>query len=153
MLGYQSMTVEALLAYAHFLAILMMTTFLASETAMCRKDWMNAAILDRLVLVDKLYGVSALAVLLTGLARTGWGIKGASWYWAQPLLHAKVALFVVVIGLSLVATRRYLRWRSALRTQGTLPPESEIRSTRRIVMVAAHLVAVVPLLAVFLART
>jgi len=43
------MTTEALLAYAHILAILMMATFLASETAMCRKDWMNAAIVERLV--------------------------------------------------------------------------------------------------------
>lgn len=150
--SFFAMIFEAILAYAHILAILMMTTFLASETAMCRKDWMNAAIIERLVLVDMLYGVSALAVLLTGLARTWWGVKGGSWYWSQPLLHAKVTVFVLVLGLSLVATRRYLRWRKAVRTDGTLPPEQEIRSTRRIVMVAAHVVAIVPLLAVFLAR-
>lgn len=146
------MTVEALLAYAHILAILMMTTFLASETAMCRKDWMNAAIVERLVFVDLLYGISALAVLVTGLARTWWGVKGAAWYWAQPLLHAKVTLFVLVVAMSLVSTPRYLRWRRAVRATGALPPEAEVRSTRRWVMVAAHLVAVVPLLAVFLAR-
>lgn len=146
------MFLEPLLAYAHILAILMMATFLASEAAICRKEWMNAAIIERLVQVDILYGVSALAVFLTGIARTWWGAKSAGWYWVQPLLHTKITIFVVVMGLSLVATVRYWRWRKVMRTQGILPPEGEIRSTRRIVMVAAHLVAVVPLLAVFLAR-
>ena len=36
--------------------------------------------------------------------------------------------------------------------QGSLPAESDLRGTRRLVMWAAHLMVVVPLLAVFLAR-
>lgn len=146
------MTTEALLAYAHFLAILMMATFLASEAALCRKEWMNPAVVERLARVDLIYGLSALAVLATGLARVGWGMKGSAWYWSQPLLHTKVTLFVVIGLLSIVPTMRFLRWRKTLRATGALPDETTIRSTRRLVMIEAHLLALIPLLAVFLAR-
>lgn len=146
------MTLEALLAYAHFLAILTMTVFLASEAALCRKEWLNAAVVERLARLDMIYGISAMVVLATGLARTWWGIKGTAWYWGQPLLHAKVTLFVIIGLISIVPTLRFLRWRKALRATGALPDEAAVRSTRRLVMIEAHLLVVIPLLAVFLAR-
>lgn len=146
------MTTEALLAYAHILAFLTMAVFLTSEAALCRIEWMNAAVVERLARVDLIYGLSAVLVLLTGLARIAWGMKGAAWYGSQPLLHAKVGLFVLLGLMSIVPTLRYLRWRRALRGQGVLPEASEVKSTRRIVMVQAHLLALIPLLAVFLAR-
>lgn len=146
------MTTEALLAYAHFLAILTMTVFLASEAALCRKEWLNPAVVERLARVDMVYGIAAIAVLATGLARIWWGMKGVGWYWSQPLLHAKVTLFVIIGLISIVPTVRFLRWRRALRATGALPAEEEIRSTRRLVMIEAHLLVVIPLLAVFLAR-
>lgn len=146
------MTTEALLAYAHILAILMTATFLASEAALCRAEWLNAAVVERLARVDLLYGVSALALLATGLARTFWGMKGAGWYWSQPLLHVKVTLFVVIGLLSIAPTLRFLRWRRQVRATGALPAAQEVRATRRLVMIEAHLLALIPLLAVFLAR-
>ena len=146
------MTAEALLAYAHFLAILTMVTFVASEAALCRKEWLNAAVVERLARVDMVYGIAAIAVLATGFARTWWGMKGAGWYWSQPLLHAKVTLFVIVGLISIVPTIRFGRWRKTLRATGALPTDAEVRSTRRLVMVEAHLLVVIPLLAVFLAR-
>ena len=146
------MTTEALLAYAHLLAILTMTVFLASEAALCRKEWLNAAVVERLARVDMIYGIAAIAVLATGLARTWWGMKGLGWYWSQPLLHAKVTLFVIIGLISIVPTLRFSRWRKALRATGALPSDAEVRSTRRLVMVEAHLLVVIPLLAVFLAR-
>ena len=39
-----------------------------------------------------------------------------------------------------------------LRAAGALPSEAEIRATRKLVMIEAHLVALIPLAAVFLAR-
>ena len=146
------MTTEALLAYAHFLAILTMVVFLASEAALCRREWLNAAVVERLAKVDMIYGISSIAVLLTGVARTYWGMKGTGWYWTQPLLHAKITLFIVVAVMSIVATLRFMRWRRNLRATGALPTELEIKKTRRLIMIEAHLVALIPLLAVFLAR-
>lgn len=146
------MITEALLAYAHIMAFLMLATFMTSETALCRKDWINPAVVRRLVWVNLLTLVSGTLVLLTGLARIAWGVKGSDWYWAQPLLHAKITLWVLMLLLSLLAGRRYARWRRTLDEAGSLPAEADLRSTRRLVMWAAHLMVIVPLLAVLLAR-
>jgi putative membrane protein len=146
------MLLETLLAYVHWLAIFTMVTFLASEAALCRVEWMNARIVERLARVDMLYGIASVTVLLTGLARSAWGSKGAGWYWGNPLLHSKLALFVVIGLMSIRPTLTYLRWRKALRASGALPADDEVRRTRKTVMVQAHLVPLVALLAVFLAR-
>lgn len=146
------MTQEALLAYAHLLAILTMVVFLASQAALCRAEWMNAAVVERLCRLDLIYAVAAGAVFLTGLARVFAGVKGAEWYGLQPLLHLKLALFVVVALLSIQPTRSFRRWREALRRSGELPDAQQLQQVRRRVMLQAHLVALIPLAAVFLAR-
>jgi putative membrane protein len=146
------MTLEALLAYAHFLAILTLVVFISSEAALCRIEWMNAKIVERLAVVDRIYGIAAGAVLLTGIARTWWGIKGTSWYWHQPLLHLKLALFIAVGLMSIKPTIMFIRWRKALRASGALPAEAEVKTARKWVMIQAHIIAVIPLAAVFLAR-
>lgn len=143
---------EALLAYAHLLAILTLVVFLSSEAALCRVEWLNAAVVERLARVDLIYGIASLLVLATGVARTLLGAKGVGWYWSQPLLYAKLGLFVAVGLLSIGPTRTFVRWRRALRSSGALPTADEIRATRRRVMVQAHLVALIPLAAVLLAR-
>ena len=146
------MALEAILAYLHLLAILTMVVFIASEAALCRIEWLNAKVVERLVRLDAIYAGAAVAVLATGVARTVWGVKGTAWYWANPLLHIKLTLFVVVALLAIGPTRSYLRWRKRLRADGTLPSEAEVRKTRKLVMIEAHLIALVPLAAVFLAR-
>ncbi|MFC6284499.1 MULTISPECIES: DUF2214 family protein [Polaromonas] len=146
------MTLEALLAYAHILAILTMVVFLASEAALCRVQWLNAAVVERLAKIDAIYGIAAVSVLLTGIARTWWGIKGTAWYWTNPLLHIKVTLFVVIGLLSIKPTLMFLRWRRELRATGSLPDEAQVRLARRLVMVQAHIVPLIPLAAVFMAR-
>jgi putative membrane protein len=146
------MTLEALLAYAHLLAILTLVVFISSEAALCRTDWLNAKVVERLASVDRIYGIAAGAVLLTGLARTWWGVKGASWYWSNGLLHLKLALFVAVGLMSIKPTMMFIRWRKELRATGALPDEAQVKQARRWVMVQAHIIALIPLAAVFLAR-
>lgn len=80
---------ETLLAYAHYIAIFSLIVFLTSEAALCRPEWLNAAVVHRLGRLDLLYLLAAILVLATGLARTHWGMKGMGWYWHQPVLHAK----------------------------------------------------------------
>ncbi len=146
------MTTEALLSYAHILAILTMTVFLASEAALCRAEWLNAAVVERLVKLDIIYGVSALAVLLTGVARIVWGAKGMGWYLTNPLMHVKFTLFIVMALLSIKPTLAYRRWRQALRASGALPDAQQLTRTRRLVMLQAHILPLLPLAAVFMAR-
>ena len=146
------MTLEAILAYLHFLAILTMVVFISSEAALCRVEWLNKAVVERLARIDMVYGMAAMTVLATGIARTVWGVKGSSWYWTNPLLHLKLTLFIVIALISIFPTITYLRWRKTLRASGALPAEAEVRKTRKLVMIQAHLIVLIPLAAVFLAR-
>ncbi|MBX3655946.1 MAG: DUF2214 family protein [Ramlibacter sp.] len=146
------MTLEAILAYLHITAILTLVVFLASEAALCRTEWMNARVVERLARVDMIYGIASGLVLVTGVARTWWGVKGTAWYWTNPLLHTKLALFVVIGLLSIKPTVMYARWRRELRATGALPADDQVRLARRFVMIQAHLLVLIPLAAVFLAR-
>ena len=146
------MTQEALLAYAHILAIFTMIVFLTSEAALCRPEWFNATIVERLPKLDMVYGIASVAVLATGLARVFLGAKGAAYYGHNPLLYVKLALFLAIGLTSIAPTLAFLRWRRALRADGSLPAEAEIKRVRKLVMVQAHIIPIVPLAAVFLAR-
>ena len=80
----------------------------------------------RLVVLDRICVSAAILVLLTGLARTWLGAKGMAWYWQQPLLYIKVALYVTGALLSIKPTRAFIRWRKALDASGALPPEAVV---------------------------
>ncbi|MCL1961632.1 MAG: DUF2214 family protein [Desulfovibrionaceae bacterium] len=143
---------EALLAYVHISAVLGWVVFASSQAALCRPDWFNAAVLRRLRRLDAILWTATALLLLTGLARTVWGARGAAWYWSNSLLHLKLTLFVAVIALMAGPTRRLARWQAALDAGGALPGTGDIRALRWRVMLTTHLVALIPLAAVFLAR-
>lgn len=77
-------------------------------------------------------GGAAVAVLVAGVARTVWGVKGVGWYWGNALLYAKLALFSAV-GLLSIRPTFFQRWRRALQAGGALPHEAQSKATRRIV--------------------
>jgi putative membrane protein len=143
---------EPLLAYLHIAAFLGMAVFLTSQAALARSEWLNGAVVQRLVRVDTLYWATVAVVLATGLARMVWGAKGWDWAATHPLLHAKVAVFVVMAALSWPNTRRLRDWSRRLVAGGGLPADAEIRRVRRRIMWVSHLMLLVPLAAVFLAR-
>lgn len=146
------MVLESLLAYLHLLAILTMVVFLASEAALCRSEWLNAKVVARLGKIDLVYGIAAVAVLATGVARIVWGVKGPAYYGGNWLLHAKVGLFIVIALISIKPTIVIRRWVKAQKAGAGLPAEAEVKATRRLIMIQAHLLPLIPLAATFLAR-
>jgi putative membrane protein len=146
------MTQDAILQFIHISAILALVVFISSEAALCRPEWMNATVVERLVKVDRIYGIAAAVVFATGLVRIYFGTKGAAWYWGNWLLHVKLTLFVLVALISIAPTLRFARWRKALRADGSLPSEQEVRGARKLVMLQAHIIPFIPLAAAFLAR-
>ncbi|MCZ2498960.1 DUF2214 family protein [Xylophilus sp. Kf1] len=146
------MVLESVLAYLHLLAILTLVVFLASQAALCSNDWINEKAVLRLAKIDRVYGIAALLVLATGVARILWGVKGPAYYGPNWLMHAKVGLFAVIALISIKPTLSYRRWVKTLRAGGGMPAPQEVRGTRRLVMVQAHLLPLIPLAATFLAR-
>ncbi|QXZ09068.1 DUF2214 family protein [Comamonas sp. Y33R10-2] len=147
------MTLEAVLASVHLLAILTLVVFLSSQAALCRVEWMNAAVVQRLAKLDMIYGIAAVVLLLlTGIARLVLGAKGMSGYVSSPLFHLKMTLFIVAVLLSLKPTFTFRRWKKALDATGQLPAAQEIQQTRKWVMWQSHLVPVIAVVAVFWAR-
>ncbi len=146
------MTLEAVLAALHLVAILTFVVFLSSQAALCRMEWMNAAVVERLARLDVIYGMAAMLMLGSGLARLIWGIKGVSWYLSQPMFHIKITIVVAMAILSIWPSIVFRRWRSNLRTTGALPEALEVKKVRRLVMIQSHVLPVVAVIAVFWAR-
>lgn len=146
------MTLEAVLAALHIVAILTLVVFLSSQAALCRAEWLNAAVVERLARLDAIYAASAVVLVATGLARVFWGVKGMSWYLSQPMFHFKITLVVAIAIVSIFPTIAFRRWLRKLRADGTLPSAQEIAKVRRLVMVQAHMVPVVAVIAVFWTR-
>ena len=146
------MILETLLAALHLLAILTMVVFVSSTAAPCQPQWLNAPALERLARVQLIYVGAMLAVLLSGLARSIWGIKGSEWYWSAPLLHLKLSLLVLLVLLAIKPTLTVRNWRKTLRLSGTLPNAEQVLRTRRSIMGQAHLMALLAVLGVAFAR-
>ena len=143
---------EAWLAFFHISAFLGWVVFASSQAALCRVEWLNEAVVHRLARLDRILWIATAAVLLSGLARMVWGAKGLGWYASHPLLHLKLTLFVVAALLMLGCSRKIVRWRRTIEQQGALPSPADIRNARKLIMLETHLVALIPLAAVFLAR-
>lgn len=146
------MTLEAVLASLHLLAILTLVVFVTSQAALCRSEWMNAAVVKRLARLDAIYGIVAVVLLLTGLARLFLGVKGIAGYTGSPLFHLKMTLFVVGGLLSIKPTIAFRRWKRTLDASGQLPSDQDVTETRRWVMRQAHVIPVIAVIAIFWAR-
>lgn len=145
------MILESLLAYVHLIAIFAWIVFAVSQAALCHQQWLNEAALKRLVRLDTILWIATASILLAGLARVFFGVKGVQFYAFNWLLYTKIALFALVASLQVVPSRNYRRWLKAFPKTG-LPSEREVRDARRKIMTATHLMAIIPLPAVFLAR-
>ena len=62
------MTLESVLASLHLVAILAMVVFSSSQAALCRQEWLNAAVVRRLLRLDWIFLASVTVLLLSGVA-------------------------------------------------------------------------------------
>lgn len=137
------MWTDALLAYIHFAAIFAMIWFLSREWTLLRTG-AGAVDVERIARADAGYGALAVVVVLSGALRAAYGLKGWAFYVHNPAFHLKITLFVLVGLLSILPTLAFLRWRRV--------PETEWRAARRWILVELHLLALIPLAAVVMAR-
>ena len=106
-----------------------------------------------MVITDVVYGIAALSVLLSGIARVLHFGQGTSFYTENPLFWWKVGTYLAVGALSLYPTVTYILWAIPLR-KGELPQVSEALANRLRWILNIELVgfATIPLLATLMAR-
>lgn len=142
---------EPLMAYLHYLAIVLIAGFLVAEMAVCRPS-LAAEHVRLLPRLDIVFFTGALLALATGLLRLFYYAKGVGFYLPNPFFIVKMALYVVIAILSIKPTVSFLRWRRQLLESGVLPPPAEIAAARRLIHLEVALLALMPLMAVLMAR-
>ena len=146
------MTLEILLAYFHFIALIATASLLSAEALLCRPGMAGDA-LHRLKKVDIGYFSFAIAALLTGAARLFWGAKGSAYYLANPIFHAKLGLFVLVALLSVLPTVRFIQWsKAARRADAYVPASAAVARVRAFLLLELAVLAAIPLLATLMAH-
>lgn len=143
---------EVIVAYLHYLAVLITVAALLAELLHCHQD-MQPPDIRKLVRIDLVYFIAAMAALATGLARVFLVGKGWSFYSHNPVFYIKVALFVAVGLISVPPTLQFQRWMKALRAgEGRVLTSEQIAATRNFLLAEAALLLLIPLLAVLMAR-
>lgn len=143
---------DALLAYAHFVAIIATASTVIAEAILCRPG-LTLPWAQRLGRVDLFYLITAAFALTTGLLRLFFGIKGSAFYVGNPVFWIKISLFVAVGLISIIPTLRFIRWTKRLNANnGTVIAEDEITGTARIIYVELALLALIPLMGTLMAR-
>ena len=143
---------EALLAYAHFISIFALAAVIAAEVILFRRV-MPGEIFRRLRTIDRWYGILAGVVVLTGLCRLWFGLKGPEYYHANPIFWTKMALFVAVGLISIVPTVAYIRWGKTHTGAGPLElSPNEFGRIRSLLWLQTGRFIFIPLCATFMAR-
>ena len=139
-------------AYLHVIAFMTLFSALFVEH-MLYKPSLSVPQARSLMIVDRIYGVSAVVVLITGLARFAFFEKGAVYYMNSGVFLVKVLLFITAAALSIYPTIQFLGWRSAVSQD--MAPEVDAASGRwvlQLIRVQLALILIIPLLAVVMAR-
>ena len=146
------MLTDAILAWIHFVFAFLMVGTLVAESFILRLP-VDGRVARLLARVDLFYGISAGLLVAAGVSRVIWGAKGWLYYQGQPFFWAKMAAFAVVGLISILPTMTFLRWRRAAKASETFAvPEAEAKRVRRYVMAETHLIALLLLFAVLMAR-
>jgi len=146
------MLTDAALAYLHYACILILAGALSAEALLLRAS-PGAATIAALVRADILYMIAAVLALASGAGRLLFGMKSMAFYLSNPWFQAKISLFVVIGLISIGPTRRFIQWRrSSIADAAFMPYAADVAGARRLVMVEVHLLALLPLAAVCMAR-
>jgi putative membrane protein len=146
------MWLDAILAFLHYVAILLLFAFLVNELVLIRGplDERATRLLGR---IDLGYFGAAIAALVTGFLRLVFGAKGPDFYLDAWPVYVKIGLFLAIALMSVAPTLTFVKWRRMLdHDPRWRVPEDERRKVKRLIMVEVHLAALIPLVAVIMAR-
>ena len=146
------MLTDLFLAILHHLAIVSLIAMLAFESALLRPG-ITSQNLSRVTRVDAGYGMTAGLVIVIGVCRVIWGIKGAGFYLSNPWFWAKMASFAGIGLLSIPPTLALLKWRKQSRSDPAfLPADTDILRLRKFIQAEVGLLLLVVTFAAMMAR-
>lgn len=146
------MLVPSILASVHHLLAFLVVAILATELAMMRNG-MTGREAQRVARIDGLFGLAFVVLIAVGIGRVFFGDKGYEFYLYGLLFWLKMAALFAGFLFSLPPTLRFARWRKqADASAGFTPPENEIAAMRRWMRWEAMALALIPVIAAFMAR-
>ncbi|MBS0582684.1 MAG: DUF2214 family protein [Proteobacteria bacterium] len=146
------MLISALVAFAHHLAAFAIAAALVVELITLRGE-LTVERARRLVNMDAVYGVAAMAIIVIGIARVVWLEKSAGYYLHSAPFIAKMILFAAIGLISIRPTVTFLSWRDALAQNRVPVLAADVqRRLRAIVHLELALLALVILCAALMAK-
>ncbi|RWA67743.1 DUF2214 family protein [Mesorhizobium sp.] len=145
-------TTDLLLAIAHHLLVFSLAGIIGAEFVLVRGD-LGAAALKRLAGIDRHYGIIAALIVIIGICRVFFGLKGWEFYVYNWVFWAKMVAFVVVGLLSIVPTVRFVSWsRQAGSNPSFSVPAAELASVKNYVRAEGFIFLLIPAFAAAMAR-
>lgn len=145
-------TTDLVLAIFHHLLVFSLAGIIGAEFVLIRGD-LSAATLKRLAGIDRHYGIIASLIIIIGIGRVIYGLKGWEFYVYNWMFWAKMAAFAVVGLLSIVPTIRFISWnRQASGSPGFQVPAAELASVKTYVRAEAFIFLLIPIFAAAMAR-
>jgi len=140
-----------IVAWVHYVAIMLLIASLLGEHLLLKPE-LTAAEARTIQRLDIVYGSSAVAVLITGIARM-FLEKGVAYYNHHVAFHILFGIFIIAAVLSIYPTRLYLRWRSdILAGRGQQLASAQFRKIQMIVRVEMTLLLLAPFFATWMAH-
>jgi putative membrane protein len=146
------MLTDVALAILHHFLIFLMAGLLAAELALIRTG-LEGRHLPMLGKIDAAYGGVAMAVVIVGVSRVIYGLKGWEYYVYYWAFWAKMMAFLAVGLLSTLPTARITKWRRTAATDsGFSVTAAEISAVRSYLWAEVAVFALIPLFAAIMAR-
>lgn len=146
--------IDALLASLHHLLAFGLVGLLMAEWALLRGS-VSAEVITRLARIDLAYGIVAGVLLVVGVLRVLYGVKGAAFYTGSGVFWRKMAAFLAAGLISIRPTLAFVGWARAAKQGGDLPQPADWLAMRGIVVIVVielNLLAVVMVAAALMAR-
>ena len=146
------MDIDLLLAIAHHLSVFVLVALYAAEFALLRPG-LSGVRIRQLARIDAAYGGVAGLVIVVGIIRVIFGVRGWEYYVTNHAFWGKMGAFLVVGLLTIQPTIAIRKWLKAVGSdESYVPPASEIATSRRLVHIQAGVLLLIPIFAAAMAR-
>jgi putative membrane protein len=137
---------EALVRYAHFIGIIVLSAMLVAQHLLLSKQT-SIDTIKRVGTLDIVYGVAAIIVFLAGMSLWVGVGKDKSFYTGNFIFHIKFTLFILMAILSVIPTIFYIKNKKKDQTIIEVP-----KYIIMIIRLELLLLLIIPFLAVLMAR-